>query len=188
MTSFIFAGVIYRLLASFINNFFLLAVCLALMIMLQNHQFFCGIGEDTKLSFVQLTGFSEGRFPFKYLGMPLSSLVCWPVISPLLHKLESSIQSWMGKHLSYASQLELIRSILHGMVQFQLAILFIPVIVNKINSLCRSFLWSGNHFSNHSALVAWHKVCLPQYEGGLGLLDINARNKCFLAKQLWNIH
>jgi hypothetical protein len=34
--------------------------------------FFDGIGEDTKLSCLQLTGFSEDQFPFKYLGVPLS--------------------------------------------------------------------------------------------------------------------
>jgi hypothetical protein len=59
------------------------------------------------------------------------------------------------------------------------------MVINKIDSLCCRFLWSGNT-SNHSTLVAWNKVCLPQSEGGLGLLDIKARNKCFLAKQLWN--
>jgi hypothetical protein len=37
-------------------------------------------------------------------------------------------------------------------------------------------------------LVAWKHICLPKAEGGLGLYDIKARNNCFLAKQLWNIH
>jgi hypothetical protein len=37
---------------------------------------------------------------------------------PLLYKLEPCIHSWMGKHMSYASRLELIRSVLHGMIQF----------------------------------------------------------------------
>jgi len=31
-------------------------------------------------------------------------------------------------------------------------------------------------------------VCLPEQEDGLALLDIRARNKGFLAKQLWNFH
>jgi len=81
--------------------------------------FFGGIGEDTKLSCLQLTGFSEGQFPFKYLGVPLSPhRLLASQFSPLLQKLELVIQRWMGKHLSYAGQLELIRSDLHGMVQF----------------------------------------------------------------------
>jgi len=33
-------------------------------------------------------------------------------------------------------------------------------------------------------VVAWKVVCLAKKEGGLGLFDIKARNKSFLAKQL----
>jgi hypothetical protein len=29
---------------------------------------------------------------------------------------------------------------------------------------------------------------MPKAEGGLGLFDLKARNRSFLAKQLWNIH
>jgi hypothetical protein len=36
---------------------------------------------------------------------------------PPLHKLDSCIQSWHGKHLSYAGKLELIRSVLYGVVR-----------------------------------------------------------------------
>lgn len=108
--------------------------------------------------------------------------------SPLLHKLELSIQSWTGK-LFYAGRLELIRSILHGMVQFWLSILPIPtLIISKITTLCRNFLWTGNTLRNASALVAWKHVYFPKNEGGLALLDIKAKNRSFLAKQLWNIH
>jgi len=48
--------------------------------------FFGGIGEANKLSFLQLTGFSEGQFPFKYLGMPLSPhFLLTSQYFPLLH-------------------------------------------------------------------------------------------------------
>ena len=42
-------------------------------------------------------------------------------------------------------------------------------------------------FTN-SALAAWKVVWMPKKEEGLGLFDIKARKKSFLAKQLWNIH
>jgi hypothetical protein len=52
--------------------------------------FFSGIGEANKLSFLQLTGFSKGQFPFKYLGVPLSPhRLLTSQYFPLLHKLES---------------------------------------------------------------------------------------------------
>ena len=81
--------------------------------------YFGGVGESVKLAILHLTGFLEGSFPFRYLEVPLSPhRLLTSQFSPLQQKLESSIQSWMGKHLSYAGRLELIRSVLHGMVKF----------------------------------------------------------------------
>jgi hypothetical protein len=83
----------------------------------------------------------------------------------------------------------LLRSVLFSIVQFWLGIFPIPeTIISQIISVCRNFLWSGNINSYKSTAVAWKKICLPKCEGGLSLLDIKARNKSFLAKQLWNIH
>jgi hypothetical protein len=95
----------------------------------------------------------------------------------------------MGKHLSYIGRLELIRSVLFGMVQFWLNIFPMPdTIINQITCICRNFLWTGNTARSKSTLVAWKHICLPNDEGGLRLYDIKARNLCFIAKQLWNIH
>lgn len=79
--------------------------------------FFDGVDESSKLAILQETGFSEGCFPFRYLGVPRSPhRLLASQFSPLLHKLESAIQSWMGAHLSYAGRLELLKSVLRGMV------------------------------------------------------------------------
>ncbi|XP_073263899.1 uncharacterized protein [Populus alba] len=152
--------------------------------------FFAGVSENMKQAILSLSQFTEGSFPFKYLGVPLSPhRLLASQYSPLIHRLESAIQNWMGKYLSYAGRLELIKSVLHGMVQFWISIFPIPVVViSRITSLCRNFLWTGDMLRNKSALVAWKQVCLPKYEGGLGVLDIKARNDSFFAKHLWNIH
>jgi hypothetical protein len=106
--------------------------------------------------------------------------------SPLLQKLELAVQSWIGKHLTYARRLELVRAVLYGMVQFWLSIFRTPSsVINQIICICRNFLRSGNHTNSNSALVAWKQLCLLKKEEGLGLFDLKAR---FLAKQLWNIY
>jgi hypothetical protein len=66
--------------------------------------YFWGVGDDMKQVILHDTSFSKGNFPFKYLGVPLSPrrLLVYQ-FSPLLHKLEVAVQSWAGKHLSYAS-------------------------------------------------------------------------------------
>jgi len=152
--------------------------------------YFGGVSESLKRLILHDTGFKEGSFPFKYLGVPLSPhrlLACQ--YSPLLQKLELAVQSWMGKHLTYAGRLELVRIVLYGMVQFRLSIFPMPSgVINQIICICRNFLWSGNYTKSNSALVAWKQLCLPKKEGCLGLFDLKPRNKSFLAKQLWNIH
>jgi hypothetical protein len=67
----------------------------------------------------RILAFWKAFFPFRYLGIPLSPhRLLASQFSPLLHKLESAIQGWMGKHLSYGRRLEPLQTVIHGMVQF----------------------------------------------------------------------
>jgi len=151
--------------------------------------YFSGVVVSLKQAILLDTGFSEGSFPFRYLGVPLSPhRLLASQLSPLLHKLEAAIQAWVGKHLTYAGRLELIKSVLYGMVQFWVSIFPMPcAVIRHITCLCRNFLWTGDICRSKSALVAWKTVCLPKNEGGLGLLNIQISNNSFIAKQLWNI-
>jgi len=75
--------------------------------------FFASVSWDIKHVILSLSQFTEGSFPFKYLGVPLSPhRLLTSQFSPLIHKLELVIQSWMGKHLSYVGRLELIKSVM----------------------------------------------------------------------------
>lgn len=152
--------------------------------------FFGGVPDGVRQEIISETGFGVGSFPFKYLGVPLSPhRLLVSQFSPLLRKLEAAVQSWVGKHLSFAGRLELLRSVLFGMVQFWLCIFPIPeTVVLQIARICRNFLWTGNVQKSHSALVAWKSICMPRREGGLGLFGIKARNQSFLVKHIWDIH
>ena len=152
--------------------------------------YFGGVKENLKQVILQDTGFKQGSFPFRYLGIPLSPhRLLTSQFAPLFHKMEGIIQGWIGKHLSYAGQLELIQSVLYGMVQFWLSIFPMSrAVLQQITSLCRNFLWTSDILRSKSALMAWKFVCLPKKKGGLGLPDLKARNSSFIAKQLWSIH
>ncbi|XP_038708543.1 uncharacterized protein LOC120003593 [Tripterygium wilfordii] len=79
--------------------------------------YFGGVGTSSKQIILQATGFKKGSFPFKYLCVPLSPhRLLASQFYPLLHKLDSAIQSWIGKHLSYAGRLELLKSVLQEIV------------------------------------------------------------------------
>ena len=152
--------------------------------------FFGGVSDSMKQLILSDTGFVEGSFPFRYLGIPLSPhRLLASQFSPFLHKLDLAIQSWLRKHLSYARRLELLKSILYGMVRFWLNIFSVPdTVIKQIIYLCRNFLWTGTVSRNKSVMVAWRMVCLYKDEGGLGIFDLRARNNSFLAKHIWNIH
>ncbi|KAJ6856768.1 hypothetical protein NC651_038440 [Populus alba x Populus x berolinensis] len=89
--------------------------------------FFGGVSDSIRQLILSDTGFAEGSFPFRYLGVPLSPhRLLASQYSPLIHTLDFAIQSWMGKHLSYAGRLELLKSILYGIIQFWLNIFLVP--------------------------------------------------------------
>ena len=148
--------------------------------------FLGGVGAAQKQAILSMSGFKEGSFLFTYLGVPLSPhRLLANQFSPLLLDLKSSVQGWIGKYLTYAGRLELLRFVLFGKVQFWLNIFPIPDIVQRnIISICRNFLWTGDVNRNSSALVVWKTICLPKTEGGLGLFDLKARNQSFIGKQL----
>ncbi|GFY96554.1 2-oxoglutarate (2OG) and Fe(II)-dependent oxygenase superfamily protein [Actinidia rufa] len=89
--------------------------------------FMAGISRDIMEEIKTITGFSSGRFPFRYL-------------------ISDYVSAWAGATLSYAGRSELIRSVLQGVECFWLSILPIPVGVrDKVISLCKTSFESLNH-------------------------------------------
>ncbi|GFZ00486.1 O-methyltransferase family protein [Actinidia rufa] len=170
-----------------LNHF---GVCSGLNINLTKSSFHSAGISDTDLDIIKgITGFSQGSFPFRYLGIPVAdSKLTIAQYSPLIDRISDSISAWAGATLSYAGRTELIKSVLQGVECFWLSILPIPTgVKSKIVQLCRNFLWSGKCTVNKRPLVAWREVSLPKDEGGLGLGDSKAWNKALLTKTLWDI-
>jgi len=132
-----------------------------------------------------LTCFSQGVMPFRYLGIPLApSKLKISHYEPLLSKISNCIISWKAISLSYAGRLELLRAVIQGVFCFWLSILPVPAgVLEHVYSLCKRFLWNSN-----MSLVAWKDLCHPKEEGGLGLKDLKVWNSCLLLKTLWDIH
>ncbi|XP_058726214.1 uncharacterized protein LOC131597539 [Vicia villosa] len=60
-------------------------------------------------------------------------------------------------------------------------------VIKKINSICRSFIWTGKATNSRKSPVAWHHVCKPVKQGGLNILNLQVWNSVALMKSLWNI-
>ncbi|XP_056689712.1 uncharacterized protein [Spinacia oleracea] len=64
---------------------------------------------------VNSIGVPQGTFPFKYLGVPLTTRkLSFADYKPLIDRTVARIKSWTSKFLSYAGRLQLVKSVLFG--------------------------------------------------------------------------
>ncbi|XP_074296937.1 uncharacterized protein LOC141627603 [Silene latifolia] len=96
---------------------------------------------DAQKDILSVSGIKEGTLPFKYLGVPIT-----------------------------AGRLVLVRVVLSTMSSYWASLFVLPKgVINRVDSICRNFLWEGSTEHNKAPLLALYKVCVPQKDGGLGL-------------------
>jgi hypothetical protein len=138
----------------------------------------------------EATSFADGSLPFRYLGVPLTSKkLSIHHYMPLVDRIVDRIHSWSGKLLSHAGRLQLIRSVTFAVANYWMQCLPLPKkVIQKINVICRSFLWSGGVTITKKSPIAWDRVCTSTAHGGLNLISLEEWNQANLAKLLWNIN
>ncbi|KAL2905113.1 hypothetical protein RDABS01_003823 [Bienertia sinuspersici] len=91
-----------------------------------------------------LSGFSLGRLPFTYLGIPMSPKQIHPSdCEKLTDKMCARIKMWSSRNLSYAGRLQLVNSVLMTISSI------------GVRFLCSSEGYSGHHRSLPGFFVAW---------------------------------
>ncbi|XP_074315836.1 uncharacterized protein LOC141652088 [Silene latifolia] len=125
------------------------------------------------------TGYVEGSFPVKYLGIPLlTSRLSQHMFLPLLDKIRSKITSWANNFLSYSGKLQLINSVIFGLHNFWGASIILPKgIVKAVNKLCKDFLWGIKEGDRRLVFKSWDSFCLPRKEGGVNIKEVLSWNK-----------
>ena len=133
------------------------------------------------------SGIPRGILPMRYLGFPLNTKKLSLLNrEPLLQKIKSKISCWTSKYISFAGRLQLLSSVISGLINFWCAAFILPSeCIKHINSLCVAFLWKGNLDGRYTTRVAWETVCSPKEEGGLGLKNLNLWNKTCSIKLFW---
>ncbi|KAK9733319.1 hypothetical protein RND81_04G059600 [Saponaria officinalis] len=151
--------------------------------------YFGGVNEAVRDSILAATGFSEGRFPFRYLGIPLhASRLAPEMFNALILKIQRLVQHWSSKTLTYAGKIQLINSIIFGLESYWCACLLLPKsVIKQINKLCKDFFWGIAENHNRMVFKSWSDVCLPWDEGGFDVREILSWNKALMAKHLWNL-
>ena len=134
-------------------------------------------------------GISTGTLPIRYLGMPLTTKSLTPLdYEPLIDKVRSRMLHWSNKALSYAGRLQLINSVVMSMVNFWSSAFILPAkCLDKIESMCCAFLWSGSPTQTHKAKVSWADLCYPKDEGGLGVRRLRDSSTVFALKLIWRL-
>jgi len=151
--------------------------------------FFGNVSTDVKLSILRLISFEEGCLPVRYLGVPLiSTRLLYRDCKILVEKLEARIQNWKNKSLSFAGRLQLIRSVLSSMHIYWASVFILPDrIISDLEKRMRVFLWSHGIMKKGKAKVKWKEVCLPKYEGGLGIRRLTDMNKALISSHIWSV-
>ncbi|XP_058753184.1 uncharacterized protein LOC131626385 [Vicia villosa] len=151
--------------------------------------FFGGVSIDDQTNILAITGFSAGNFPFKYLGVPITSKKLHIALyQPLIDRIVIRIQTWTASILSYAGRRQLIQSVLNAMTSYWMQVYPMPKkVIHHICAICRSFLWSSRDEISRKSPIAWESVSEPKKVGGLNLVDLNCWNKATIIKLLWNL-
>ncbi|KAK2388094.1 hypothetical protein QL285_061811 [Trifolium repens] len=152
--------------------------------------YYGGVDDTTKRNIREATSFADGSLPFRYLGVPLTSKkLSIHHYMPLVDRIVDRIHSWSAKLLSHAGRLQLICSVTFVVANYWMQCLPLPKkVIQKINAICRSFLWSGGVTITKKSPVAWDRVCASTAHGGLNLISLDEWNQANLAKLLWNIN
>lgn len=150
--------------------------------------FFGGYEDIAAQVLADLSGFSRGSFPTRYLVFPQnSSRITMATLQPFIDKVTRKLHSWTV-YLSFARKIGMVASVIYGMVNFWSAVFVLPkAFYAKIDSMCAAFLWKNKTSSAAGSRVAWRDVCRPKSEGGVGIRLLEDFQLVFRLKQAWNL-
>lgn len=119
-----------------------------------------------------------GTVPFKYLGIPVHnkhlSNADWKDTEG---KVEKKLGCWKGKLLSNGGRLTLLNSSLTHVPSYMMSLYVLPKGVKKhIDYFRTRLLWQEDQGVKKYHLVSWQIVCQPKEQGGLGVVNLTAKN------------
>jgi len=148
-----------------------------------------GIGDQLHSAIREQVGFQQSALPVRYLGVPLiTTRLTHADCLPLVERIITRIKLWTSSSLTYAGRLQLIQSVLFSIQVYWSTMFILPCsTIRKLESILAGFLWKGTSLNSRGAKVAWHSLCFPKKEGGLGIKRLKVWNKAAVMKQIWNI-
>ncbi|XP_074298553.1 uncharacterized protein LOC141629451 [Silene latifolia] len=124
--------------------------------------YFNGVSKRVKDQIFAKSGCVEGKLPFKYLGVPITAgKLGKRECQVLVEKIVERIRMFGSRHISYAGRLTLVQSVLTSLYTYWANIFLLPKgDLQKINSICRNYLWDGTSTYGRVPLVGWEQLFL----------------------------
>ena len=106
-----------------------------------------------------------------WIGNDVEQIAIW---APAMKKIKDFLKRWKRCQPSMAGKRSIVQMGPGGISQYLTMVQGMPRSVEKeLTTLIRDFMWDGRS----PATVSMDAMCRPVTEGGLGLLDVKARNK-----------
>ncbi|XP_048493464.1 uncharacterized protein LOC125494011 [Beta vulgaris subsp. vulgaris] len=121
------------------------------------HLYIGGVEETQRAILQSVVHMPLGCFPFKYLGVPLTTRkLFYNECKPLIEKTMARVRAWCLRRF-------------------------------KASVVCRVFLWTGQDSYSGKAPIARDSLCLPISCGALNIKNLALWNKAAVAKHLWAV-
>ncbi|KAL2931434.1 LINE-1 reverse transcriptase-like protein [Bienertia sinuspersici] len=136
--------------------------------------YYAGMKEEEVSTIKRISSFKTGMLLSRYPNVPLShAKLKVSDCDMMIDKMCARIKTWKSRNISYAGRLQLINSVLMSICTYWSQIFTLPIkVTQKIDSICRHFLWNGHYMSSKPGLVNWDKVCMPNQVRGLDIRNL----------------
>ena len=117
-------------------------------------RFFMGSMSVTRINMIaNMLGFSVGTVPFLYLGCPIFQGKPKVIhLRSITDKIRKKLATWKGIILSIMGRVQLVKSIIHGMLVYSFHVYFWPRrLLRLLDSWIKNFIWSGDVLSKKFA-------------------------------------
>ncbi|GAU16832.1 hypothetical protein TSUD_367790 [Trifolium subterraneum] len=151
---------------------------------------YAGALSSQRLHFIaEQLGFNIGALPFVYLGAPIfKGKPKRSHLQPLADKIKSKLSAWKASYLFMAGRVQLIRSVIQGMMMHTISVYSWPSsLIKDLERWMRNFIWSGDVNQRKLVTMAWHRVYTPLNEGGLGIRSLSKLNEATNLKLCWEL-
>jgi hypothetical protein len=137
--------------------------------------------EDLK-PFLDIFQCVAGKFPMKYLGVPLHfEKLKREDLQPLVDSLLSRMAGWRGKLLSSEAKRILIQTCLASIPIYLLSFFRFPKwALQLINTQLANCMWNDEEGHKKIHLANWPSICMKKDYGGLGIPNLQDLNVCLI--------